>query len=192
MPAYYDSMEMRRRHGMPANTLMAAYLEMVDTSRNVSKFWSCYVVGSLVQGYRIYYHWGRIGTEGQRRIDGPAEREAVMMKARSMIESKLHKGYAGSSFDHADLRTSPAVDEEFHEAGDETVHCQCGQPNCEMPRPDQSDTLRALSELARIDETVVSSHLAASGKKKQRRKTKTKQRPVQADRFILLEDDDDA
>jgi len=60
---------------------------------NSDKFWSVWVEPTGPTGYRLFAHWGRNGTDGQRKSWFFATRAEATREALRKIAGKLKKGY---------------------------------------------------------------------------------------------------
>ena len=64
------------------------YLEYVDPTKNISKFWEI-----TVEEKKFSVYFGRIGTKGLVKEKEFSSSEAAIKDAEKMIASKIKKGY---------------------------------------------------------------------------------------------------
>ena len=64
------------------------YLEYVDPTKNISKFWEI-----TVEEKKFSVYFGRIGTKGLVKKKEFSSSEAAIKEAEKMIASKIKKGY---------------------------------------------------------------------------------------------------
>ena len=67
------------------------YLEYIDPTKNISKFWEITVAEKK---FSVYF--GRIGTKGLVKEKEFSSSEAAIKDAEKMIASKIKKGYRKS------------------------------------------------------------------------------------------------
>ena len=64
------------------------YLEYIDSTKNISKFWEI-----TVEEKKFSVYFGRIGTKGFVKEKEFSSSEAAIKDAEKMIASKIKKGY---------------------------------------------------------------------------------------------------
>ncbi|MFC3722013.1 WGR domain-containing protein [Neoaquamicrobium sediminum] len=70
------------------------HLRRIDPSRNMRRFYVLAVQPTLFGGASVIRHWGRIGTNGQAKIetfDRPDEADGAFMR---LARAKRRRGYA--------------------------------------------------------------------------------------------------
>ena len=67
------------------------YLEYIDSTKNISKFWEI-----TVEEKKFSVYFGRIGTKGLVKEKEFSSSEAAIKDAEKMIASKIKKGYRKS------------------------------------------------------------------------------------------------
>jgi len=81
-------------------------LYRIDTSQNMSRYYTLSVQPNLFGGFSLLRNWGRIGTGGQIRVDFFEDEEAAVSASDRLMGSKLKRGYLplASSIEHGQLR----------------------------------------------------------------------------------------
>ena len=64
-------------------------LYRIDTSQNMSRYYTLSVQPNLFGGFSLLRNWGRIGTGGQIRVDFFEDEEAAVSASDRLMGSKL-------------------------------------------------------------------------------------------------------
>jgi len=64
------------------------YLEYVDETKNISKFWEI-----TIEENKLIIHYGRIGTKGNIKEKTFYSNDETIKEANKAITSKIKKGY---------------------------------------------------------------------------------------------------
>jgi predicted DNA-binding WGR domain protein len=80
-----------------------AYLRRIDAARNMARFYSLSIQPTLFGGASLIRNWGRIGTNGQVKVetfDEPQEVDGAFIR---LERAKRRRGYVDPSATGADL-----------------------------------------------------------------------------------------
>lgn len=70
-----------------------ANLARVNHAKNMWRFYRMEVWPDLLGGALLMRHWGRIGTEGRRRLDPYPDTGAAMNARAALARAKRRRGY---------------------------------------------------------------------------------------------------
>ncbi len=76
-----------------ANNLQMLVLERCDTSRNMARFYVFAVEPTLLGDSALVREWGRIGTNGRRRLDLYADAASAGEALELWLARKARRGY---------------------------------------------------------------------------------------------------
>jgi len=68
-------------------------LYRIDTSQNMSRYYTLSVQPNLFGGFSLLRNWGRIGTGGKIRVDFFDSEMAAYAAHESLLVSKSNRGY---------------------------------------------------------------------------------------------------
>ncbi|TPL21117.1 WGR domain-containing protein [Mesorhizobium sp. B2-4-9] len=80
-----------------------AYLHRIDATRNMARFYSLSIQPTLFGGASLIRNWGRIGTNGQAKVetfDDPQEVDGAFLR---LERAKRRRGYVDPRATGADL-----------------------------------------------------------------------------------------
>ena len=79
-----------------------AYLHRIDATRNMARFYSLSIQPTLFGGASLVRNWGRIGTNGQVKIETFDEPKEVNGAFTRLERAKRRRGYIDPSATAAD------------------------------------------------------------------------------------------
>lgn len=74
-------------------TALPVYLERIDASRRMARFYAIRVERTLFGDWAVIYRWGRIGARGRRQEECMATRKDATRAAARKLRGKEQRGY---------------------------------------------------------------------------------------------------
>jgi predicted DNA-binding WGR domain protein len=72
---------------------MTITLYQIDPTRNRQRFYTLQLVPNLFNAYSLIRTWGRLGTQGQSRIEWHDTQEAAEQACERLLQAKQRRGY---------------------------------------------------------------------------------------------------
>lgn len=69
------------------------YLERIDASRNMARFYAMFVQPTLFGELSLIRNWGRIGARGRSKVETFPDREGLVMARLQLARKKRGRGY---------------------------------------------------------------------------------------------------